>query len=127
MRSFKNTYGYFLTLPDRMYPFACEVGGEWVRGRRSYEQAAARALENYGLGRLGYKLMLYRELFHFAGSILFIISATLISKILFGSEVALYVLLAAAIMALSFQEFYVHPKHYGQRARKGVIDWLTCV
>jgi len=127
MRSFKKTYGFFLTLPDRFYPFSCKVGGRWVRGRRSYERAAARAFKVYGLGRLGYKLTLYRETFHFIGSILFIMSATFLSKNFFGSEAALYVLLWTAIAALSFQEFYVHPKKYGQRAKKGVIDWLTWV
>ena len=116
-----------MTLPDRLYPFACKVGGRRVRGRRSYERAAARAFKRYGLGRLGYKLTLYRETFHFIGSVIFIMLATLLSKRLFGSEAALYVLLAAAIAALSFQEFYVHPKNYGQHARKGIIDWLTWV
>jgi len=127
MRPFKKTYGYFITLPDRFYPFSCKVGGRWVRGRRSYEQAAARAFKMYGLGRLGYKLTLYRELFHFAGSVILIMSAAMISKTFFGSETALYVLLWTAIAALSFQEFYVHPKKYGQHVRKGVIDWFTWV
>jgi hypothetical protein len=110
-----------------MYPFACEVEGHLVRGRRSYEQAVAHALEVYGLDRLGYKLTLYRELFHFIGSIIFILLATLVSKIFFGSDVALYVLLGAAVVALSFQEFYMHPKMYGQHPRKGIADWLAWV
>ena len=116
-----------MTLPDRLYPFRNEIEGKWVRGQRSYEQAVKQALEKYGLGRLGYKLMLYRETFHFLGSILFIVSATIISKNLFGSDAALYVLLLAAIVALAFQEFYVHPKSYGQKARKGIADWLVWV
>jgi len=128
MRStLKNTYAYFITLPDRLYPFACEVEGQWVRGRRSYEQALNRAIDTYGLGRLGYKLSLYRGVFHFIGSILFIFLATLISKTFFGSETALYVLFCAAIAALTYQEFYLHPKRYGQHLKKGVADWLTWV
>jgi hypothetical protein len=71
--------------------------------------------------------MFYRELLHFLGSILFIVSATLISEDLFGSEIALYVLLGAAIIALSYQEFYLHPKLYKQHVRKGLIDWFTWV
>ena len=94
---------------------------------RSYERTAARAFKRYGLGRVGYKLTLYRETFHFFGSILFIISATFLSKNFFGSEAALYVLLWTAVAALSFQEFYVHPKKYGQHVKKGVIDWFTWV
>ncbi len=124
---FKNTYGYFVTLPDRWYPFASKVGGRWVRGRRSYELVAARALKKRGLGRLGYKLILYRELFHFIGSVFVIVLATLLSKKIFGSDVTIYLLLYGAIVALTFQEFYVHPRHYGQRAGKGVLDWLVWV
>lgn len=123
----RKSYTFIVTLPDRLYPFKNEIEGKWVRGQRSYEQAVNRALEQYGLGRLGYKLMLYRETFHFLGSILFIVSATFISKQLFGSDIALYVLLAAAVIALAFQEFYVHPKNYGQHTRKGVADWLVWV
>lgn len=128
MRSaFKNTYGYLVTLPDRLYPFKSEIEGQFVRGRRSYEQAVEKALSVYGEGRLGYKLMLYREAFHFVGSILFITFATLVSRDLFGSDVALYVLLSAAILALAYQEFYVHPKTFGQHVRKGVTDYLVWV
>jgi len=120
-------YLYLITIPDRLYPFKSEIEGQWVRGQRSYEQAVNTALEKYGLGRLGYKLMLYRETFHFIGSILFITFSTVIAKNLFGSDIALYVLLAAAIVALAFQEFYVHPKSFGQHTRKGVADWLVWV
>jgi hypothetical protein len=124
---FTKTYQYLVTLPDRLYPFKNEVEGESVRGRRSYEQAVNRALERYGLGRLGYKLMLYRETFHFLGSLLFIIFATVVARDLFGSETALYVLLAAAVLALTFQEFYVHPRSYGQHTKKGITDWSVWV
>jgi hypothetical protein len=122
-----DTYHYLLTIPDRLYPFKCQIEGQWVRGQRSYEAAVKQALVQYGLGRLGYKLMLYRELFHFIGSLLFIVFSTLVAKDLFGSDIALYVLLAAAVLALSYQEFYLHPKSYGQHARKGVTDWLVWV
>lgn len=122
-----HTYEYLVTLPDRSYPFACEVEGRWVRGRRSYEAAVARAIDAYGMGRLGFKLELYRQTFHFLGSIIFIAFATILSERLFGSEVALYILFLAAIAALSFQEFYLHPRQYGQQTTKGVIDWLTWV
>lgn len=114
-------------LPDRLYPFKREVGGQWVRGQRSYEAAANDALERYGLGKLGYKLTLYRETFHFLGSLLFIVFSTLIARKLFGSDAALYVLLALAVMALSYQEFYLHPKTFGQHVRKGITDWLVWV
>ena len=122
VRPVKKTYAYVLTLPDRLYPFSCNIGGHWVRGRRSYERAVALALRRYGVGRLGYRLTLYRETFHFTGSLLFIFLAAWLSKNFFGSEGALYVLLASAIVALSYQEFYLHPKRYGQHLRKGIAD-----
>ena len=125
--SFKSLYYSFISLPDRLYPFACEIEGHLVRGRRSYEHAVAHAFETYGPGRFGYKLLLYRETFHFFGAILFIVSAGLISRDLFGGDMALYVLLVAAVIALSYQEFYVHPRRYGQRTQKGIADWFTWV
>lgn len=123
----RNLYHYFVVLPDRLYPFKCKIGGKIVRGQRSYEQAVNRALKLYGLNRLGYKLTLYREVFHLIGSITFILIATVVSKELFGSDTALYVLFGAAVVALFFQEFYVHPKFYGQHYQKSVVDWLAWV
>jgi len=128
MRKFFGTlYRYSLTIPDRLYPFKNEIEGRWVRGERSYEAAVTRALAQYGLGRLGYKLTFYREAFHFVGSILFIVFSTLLARDLFGSDIALYVLFGAAVAALSYQEFYLHPREFGQHARKGITDWLVWV
>ncbi len=98
-----------------------------MRGRRSYERAVARALKTYGMGRLSYTLLLYRQLFHFFGSILFIFLATVIAEKFLGSDTALYVLFFAAILALTFQEFYLHPRQYGQHLQKGIADWLAWV
>lgn len=128
MKAFlKKAYLYIESLPDRLYPFACEIEGRIVRGRQSYLRAVDRALEKYGPNRLGYKLMVYRGAFHFIGSVFFIVFATLVSRELFGSEIALYVLLGVAIAGLFFQEFYSHPKRYQQARHKGVTDWLTWV
>lgn len=110
-----------------MYPFASEIEGRFVRGQRSYTEAVDYALKKYGPGRIGFKLVCYRGTFHFVGSILFIILATFITKTLFDSDTALYVLLFTAIISFSYQEFYLHPKRYGQHANKGITDWLTWV
>lgn len=120
-------YANIVSLPDLLYPFKYEIEGHLVRGRRSYEHAVARAFETYGKGHFGYKLLLYRESFHFIGAVLFMVCAGLVSKIFFGNDMALYVLLTSAILALSFQEFYVHPRKYGQRTQKGVADWFVWV
>jgi hypothetical protein len=126
-QALRNLYEFIETVPDRLYPFMNEVEGQWVRGRKSYMHTLSHAFETYGPHRMGYKLTCYRAAFHFLGSVIFIVFAALVSQNLFGSETALYVLIAAATIALFFQEFYSHPKRYGQLRRKGVIDWLTWV
>ena len=124
---FLNAYSYCVTIPDRLYPFRSQIEGQRVRGQRSYQVSVEKAHSQYGLGKLGYKLTFYREVFHFLGSLLFIVFSTLVAKDLFGSDIALYVLLGAAVLALSYQEFYLHPKAYGQHPRKGMTDWLVWV
>ncbi|MFZ1987795.1 MAG: hypothetical protein WAV21_02050 [Minisyncoccia bacterium] len=126
----KRTFGiypFLLSIPDRMYPFAAMIEGKKVRGRKAYEETLAFYRNRLGPGHLGYKLFLYRQLFHFIGSLLVIVAAALISKTLFGSEVALYVLLVLAVAAVSFQEFYLHPRMYKQLWRKGAVDWFAWV
>lgn len=123
----KSVYLSIVALPDRFYPFATKIEGHLVRGRQSYEQAVARAFKQYGTGHFGYRLLMYREVFHFFGAVFFITSAALFSQVFFGSHTALYVLLFAAIAALTYQEFYVHPRKYGQLFKKGVTDWFTWV
>jgi hypothetical protein len=127
LQQLKIYYEYLLTIPDRLYPFASEIEGRWVRGKESYARSVAAAFERYGRGRLGYKLTLYRDTFHFIGSVLFITAAAILSNIFLGSEMALYVLLGAAVLALSFQEFYVHPKHWEQHVDKSVLDWFSWI
>jgi hypothetical protein len=122
---FKKIYEFTETIPDYLYPFACEIEGRWVRGRKSYLQALNHAFDTYGPHRLGYKLTVYRAGFHFLGAVLFIIFSAIVSKKLLGSEIALYILLVAAIVALFIQEFHSHPKRYGQSKQKGWLDWLT--
>lgn len=124
---FFQLYDFIETLPERLYPFRNEIEGQWVRGRRSYLNALNNAFETYGPQRLGYKLTFYRASFHFLGAVLFIVFATLLSQKFFGSDIALYVLMATAIVALFVQEFHFHPKRYSQSRKKGVIDWLTWV
>lgn len=106
-------YDFMETLPESLYPFANEIEGRWVRGRRSYVNALNHAFLLYGPQRLGYKLTFYRASFHFLGAVLFIVFATLLSQKFFGSDTALYVLMATAIVALFVQEFHFHPKKYG--------------
>lgn len=119
-------YLYFITLPDRLYPIASEINGHLVRGQESYLKAVNDAFK-IKKGHFGYWLLFYRGTFHFIGALLFIISVTLISRDFLHSDNALYFLLAAAIFALTYQEFYLHPKKYKQLTQKGILDWMTWV
>ena len=123
---FKKRY-FYESMPDRLFPFAMEIEGKLVRGQRAYQKAHADAFELYGPNRFGYKLIMYRASFHLVGSIIFIATAAFLSERLFGTDTALYVLLAAAVIALTFQEFYSQPKRLGQLRYKGVTDWLSWV
>lgn len=98
-----------------------------MRGKRSYDAALSRIRRRLGPGHFGYRVLMYRQLCHFLGAILLTILATFVAREFFGSEVALYVLLALAVMAISFQEFYLHPKYYDQLWRKSVADWMVWV
>ncbi|MBP6860116.1 MAG: hypothetical protein KBC38_00945 [Candidatus Pacebacteria bacterium] len=118
-------YQFFITLPDRFYPFRTEVEGRWVRGLRAYEKAVARHERKYGHGHIGYGLNCYRSCFHVLGSIVLIVIATFVAKNYFGSDAALYILLALVVVGMAFQEFYLHPKRYRQLRKKGVLDWLS--
>lgn len=118
-------YHALVTLPDKCYPFKTEVEGKWVRGVRSYNAALARVQREYGVGHYGFKLDAYRQIFHLVGSILFLVSAAYFSQLFFGSTIALYAFLTAAILFISFQEFYLQRKTYKQLWKKGIVDWFT--
>ncbi len=118
-------YDYVLTIPDRAYPFRSEIEGQWVRGRKSYDYAiAAYRLRTNKLG-YGYKIVAYRQVFHFVGSIIAIVLATFLSKHLFGSETSLFLLLSFVVIFITYQEFSLQPRTHSQRWQKGITDWLV--
>lgn len=121
-------YRSLVVLPDRLYPFKTEVEGQWVRGVRSYNATLAQYQRKYGAGHYGFKLDVYRQLFHFFGSILFLLVTAYLSQALLGGLYAMYAFLIAAVFLVSFQEFYLHRRMYQQLWRKGIVDWLAwCV
>lgn len=121
-------YHALVVLPDRLFPFKTEIEGHWVRGIRSYNERLAEYQRMYGPGRYGFKLNAYRQLFHFVGSVLFLLIAAYLSQTFLGGEAAMYAFLVAAVALISFQEFYLHRHMYQQLWRKGIIDWLSwCV
>jgi hypothetical protein len=50
-----------------------------------------------------------------------------VSHQILGSDAALKILLVLAIAVMSFQEFYLHPRYYGQLWRKSVADWTVWI
>ena len=115
------------TLPNKLYPFAHQIEGKWVRGVQAYNKALEEGIEIHGPGKHTYRLVIYRGTWHLLGSILLMISLTVIAQRMFGTDTALYVLMGLAIAALLLQEFVLHPKRYGQTTRKGIFDIVTWV
>lgn len=126
-RIYHDPYHFCVTFPERFYPFATIIEGKKVRWRRSYEQRLQEIQATLGEGRYGLKLSTYREVFHVLGAGLFIATATVISHTLWGSDVALPVLFGTAMLAITFQEFYLQPRTYKQRFGKSVVDWFSWV
>jgi len=126
-RSRGGVYHFFVTLPDKLYPFKNQVQGQWVRGARSYDRALRRAASKYGPGYYGYKLSLYRQVFHFIGSLLVIYGATYLTLDLIGGRAALAFVLVLFTIAISYQEFFYQRKHYRQHWQKAVADWMVWV
>ncbi|MDO8623924.1 MAG: hypothetical protein Q7R54_01075 [bacterium] len=120
-------YHYCCTIPDRVYPFKTRLQGRWVRGTRSYNARVKAYEREYGQGHLGYYLGTYRQLFHFVGSLVFLICTAYISSSFLGSTYALYTLLLVAIVLISYQEFYLHRRMYHQLWKKSIIDWAVWV
>jgi hypothetical protein len=115
------------TIPDKLYPFKRQIEGKWVRGKKAYVNALEEGFRILGPGKLSYRIVFYRGAWHILGSIVSMVAITYIAQRVFGSEIALYVLLATAIFALFLQEFILHPKRYGQTTRKGIFDIVTWV
>jgi hypothetical protein len=116
---------FFVILPNRLYPFSATIAGKRVRGRRAYEFKVAQFERRYGPGHWGFFINLYRSFFHVTGSILVFAAFMLVARNFFGNERALYLTLGAMTLLITYQEFYYHPRVYGQLWRKDVLDWLS--
>lgn len=125
MRKRTGIYHSLVILPDKLFPFKTEVEGQWVRGIRSYNARLAHYQRRYGAGTYGFKLNAYRQLFHFLGSIAFLLIAAFFSQRYLGGIEGMLALLGAAVGLVSFQEFYLHRRMYQQLWRKGLTDWLA--
>lgn len=127
IRYVRTTYDYFVTIPDRFYPFAEEIEGEKVRWQAAYNKALERIQEKNGHGHYGPKLIAYRGFFHVLGAILFIFFSVLVSRELVGNEGAMYLLFAFAAAAILYQETYVQKRTHGQKLFHSFMDWFSWV
>lgn len=125
LRHWFGPYHFLVTFPDRVYPFVTKVGGKPVRWRRSYEHRLARIQRELGVGRYGFRLSAYRELFHIIGAGLVIVTGTIVSQTLWGSDTALPIVFILAMLAITYQEFVLQPRTYKQHPTKGVVDWIS--
>jgi hypothetical protein len=120
-------YHFIVTFPDRVYPFASLIDGQRVRWSRSYEHRLDELQERIGQGRYGFRLCVYRGVFHVIGAAIVILTGTLVTKYLWGSAVALPVLFLLAMTVITYQEFVLQPRTYHQHLAKGVVDWFSWV
>lgn len=118
-------YNYCITIPDRLYPFSEIVNGKKVRWRSAYDQALARIQNEYGYGHYGPMLVTYRGVFHVMGAILFILFSILISRDIFGSDGALYLLFSFVAAGILYQEMYIQKHTHGQLLFHSFIDWFS--
>lgn len=118
-------YHFIVTFPDRVFPFVSYVDGQRVRWQRSYEHQVDLIQERLGSGRFGIRLAAYREIFHILGAGLVILTGTVVSHALWGSDVALPVVFVLAMAVITYQEFVLQPRTYQQRFGKGIIDWMS--
>lgn len=67
----------------------------------------------------------WREVCHAAGSVILIVIGYFLSLYVYTySSIIIFALLTAW---MTYQEFYLHPKKYGQTFWHGVCDWLAWI
>jgi hypothetical protein len=98
-----------------------------VRWQRSYEHRLESAQKSLGVGRYGFRLSAYREIFHIFGAGIVIVLGTVISQAIWGSDTALPLVFVLAMLVITYQEFVLQPRTYKQRFGKGVIDWISWI
>ena len=122
----KKFYDYLITLPERLYPFS-EVTemGQKVSGERAYKFLAKKNIKLYddAYSLKAPKLLLWRAVFHLGGSVFLVFIADIMFKSMsFFNGFAFLVLV---VVAVTVQEFYLHPHYYNQKPQKGIINFVT--
>ncbi len=121
----KHIYNFILTIPDRLFLLPSKINGENEYFLASYNHTKNLCQQFVGSGYCK-KILVWRELFHFLGALLFILVAVAMERV-FKSSVPSLVVLGGVIAWITFQEFYLHPTFYNQTFTKGIIDWFVWV
>jgi hypothetical protein len=67
--------------------------------------------------------VLWRELCHCVISVLIVLSSHLLAKYLdFNFPLVVGI---ALVIWMTYQEFYLHPRKYGQKLWNGILDWSS--
>lgn len=124
----KKVYDYLLTIPDRLYPFSEKTStGVVLSGEQAYRYLFQKNKELYDdpFSIKAPRLLLWRSVFHVGGSIiLLLIADSMFDHLSFFNGFAFLVLVVGCI---AVQEFYLHPRYYGQKPLKGLIDFTAWV
>jgi hypothetical protein len=123
----KKIHDYLITFPERLYPFSEELEGQKITGEKAYKLLALKNKNKYGdaYSLSSPKLLLWRQVFHVAGSIvLILISDYLFRNVSFFNGL---LFLGFFIFVIFIQEFYLHPYYYEQKMKKSVIDFLAWI
>jgi hypothetical protein len=123
MKTIRSIYEYILTIPDHFFFFPEKVDGQNIYTKKGYDHMINRCRAEYGYEFYCSKLFIYRELAHLVGAIGLVILAHLVSEISETKIISLTMVLGW-IVFMTIQEFYIHPKFYGQKLFKGITDWL---
>ncbi|MEZ4103352.1 MAG: hypothetical protein R3B55_02220 [Candidatus Paceibacterota bacterium] len=122
----KKFYDYLITFPERLYPFNEKTKeGKVLSGERAYAYLKEKNIKEFddAYSLKAPKLLLWRALFHFSGSVLIVfIADQMIKHMSFFNGFSLLVL---TIICITAQEFYLHPHYYDQKPQKGIIDFIT--
>ncbi len=68
---------------------------------------------------------IWREVCHIVGSVALIVVSYVLS-VWIGHDVK-PIIFVALLVWMTYQEFVLHPRKYGQKLSKGIIDWLAWV
>ncbi len=105
-------YAFLLRIPDTFYP--------------SYAGEILRCQERFGSEDYCVNIVVYRSLYHLAGSLLIIFALLWLWKWT-KSKLLIFSILALVILWVLFQELYLHPQYYGQHFFKGLIDMIVWI